>query len=347
MDQDYQYTVCTWCLTFNHAPYIMDTLRGFCMQETNFPVINVIIDDCSTDGEEDVIDSFVANELDINDNSTARHDENDEFIVTFARHKTNQNCFFVIYYYKENHYSIKKARPSVIDEWKEKAKYVALCEGDDYWIDPLKLQKQVDFLEKNEDYGLVHTNFYTNTDGKITKSYKKTRTRNYEEILLSTEISTLTVLIRSSIYMDYLTEIKPQERGWFVIGDAPIWKYAAYRSKVILLEDITSMYRFHASSISHSGNFENKAKIVKTAHDIKCYYNKYYSPKERFEYLQKLIDKSYFQSYMEVCAYFRKTKKAVAFLSEYKKEISKKNILFLFVFYIIERLKVFYHHKFA
>lgn len=161
MNQDYQYMVCTWCITYNHAPYILDTLHGFCSQETNFPVINVIIDDCSTDGEEDVIDSFVAKELDISDKTTARHEENDEFIMTFARHKKNKNCFFVFYYYKENHFSIKRPRPSVIEEWKEKAKYVALCEGDDYWIEPNKLQIQVDFLETHPDISYTCTRYKT------------------------------------------------------------------------------------------------------------------------------------------------------------------------------------------
>jgi len=335
--------VCVECITFNHSAYVRETLDGFSKQETSFPFVCTIIDDASTDNEQDVINGYLSDFFDFSAGGLSYRRETDDYQFVFAQHKKNVHCFFAVYLLKYNHNSIGKNKLPYTEEWLSKAKYLAFCEGDDYWIDPLKLQKQVDFLERNEDYGLVHTNLYSNTDGKITKSFKKSKTRNYEEVLLNTEIGTLTVLMRSSIFMDYLTEIKPSERGWFVIGDAPIWKYAAYRSKVILLEDITSMYRFHASSISHSGNFENKAKIVKTAHDIKCYYNKYYSPKERFEYLQKSIDKSYFQSYLEVCACFGKTKNAISFIRGFKENISWKEKLYYFSLYIIERLKIFYH----
>lgn len=339
--------VCVECITFNHSAYVRETLEGFSKQETSFPFVCTIIDDASTDHEQDIINGFLSDFFDFSVGGASYRRETDDYQFVFAQHKNNVHCYFAVYLLKYNHYSIGKSKQLYIEEWLNKAKYLAFCEGDDYWVDPLKLQKQVDFLERNEDYGLVHTNSYTNTEGKITRNFKKTREQNYEEILLNTEISTLTVLMRSNIYIDYLKEIKPWDRGWFVIGDAPIWKYAAYRSKVILLEDITSVYRFHASSISHSGNFENKTKIIRTAHDIKCYFNKYYSPKERFEYLQKLIDKSYFQSYLEVCAYFGKSNKAVAFLRECKKDISKMDMLYLSLFYIIERLKVFYHNIFG
>lgn len=242
MNQEYQYTVCTWCLTFNHAPYIMDTLRGFCMQETNFPVINVIIDDCSTDGEEDVIDSFVANELDINDNSTARHDENDEFIVTFARHKTNQNCFFVIYYYKENHYSIKKARPSVIDEWKEKAKYVAFCEGDDYWIHPLKLQRQVDFMEENPDFSMCFHNAvvtYDNLDkaSYLFNNFVKNREFHLSELLDKWICPTQSLLIRNPLFP--LFPIK----GSIIGGDWRVVLHCAANGRIWGMKAVMACYR--------------------------------------------------------------------------------------------------------
>ena len=54
-DSAYKYMVCTRCFTFNHAPYIVDAMNGFVMQETTFPVITIIVDDASTDGEPEVI----------------------------------------------------------------------------------------------------------------------------------------------------------------------------------------------------------------------------------------------------------------------------------------------------
>ena len=61
--------------------------------------------------------------------------------------------YFAVVYLKENHYSQKKSKAPYLTEW-EDTKYIALCEGDDYWTDPLKLQKQVDFLERHPDYSL-------------------------------------------------------------------------------------------------------------------------------------------------------------------------------------------------
>ena len=114
------------CTAYNHEPYIRECLDGFMMQETNFKFEILISDDNSTDKTADIIREY----------------------------KTKYPDIFVPFYHKENLYS---QGINFSDEFysNAKGKYIATCEGDDYWIDPLKLQKQVDFLEANEKYVLT------------------------------------------------------------------------------------------------------------------------------------------------------------------------------------------------
>ena len=148
------------CMTYNQASYIEDAMNGFTMQQTTFPYVCCIIDDASTDGEQEVIKNYLNEHFDLEDKKVVRHEETDDYVLTFARHKTNLNCYFAVLYLKYNHYSIKKSKHTYISEWRDNAKYIAICEGDDYWIDPLKLQKQFDILEQDEGISLCHHNFY-------------------------------------------------------------------------------------------------------------------------------------------------------------------------------------------
>ena len=118
------------CITYNHEPYIAQALNGFLMQKTSFPFEVLIHDDASTDRTADILREY---------------------------EKKFPNLIKPIYQ-KENQYS--KGFTSVSATWnfpRAQGKYIALCEGDDYWIDENKLQMQVDFLEKNPEYGLTYT----------------------------------------------------------------------------------------------------------------------------------------------------------------------------------------------
>ena len=103
-----QYMVCVKCFTFNHAKYIRNTLLGFCIQQTDFPFVCAIVDDASTDSAQEVIKTFIEENFDINDKSMVKNEDNDDYSLTFVRHKRNKNCFFAMIYLKYNHYSIKK-----------------------------------------------------------------------------------------------------------------------------------------------------------------------------------------------------------------------------------------------
>lgn len=150
MEKNYKYMVVTRCITYNHAPYIVDAMNGFTMQETSFPVITLIVDDASTDGEPEVIRDYLTQHF----HEPYRTEETDDYQLICANHKTNPNCTFVVFFLKYNHYSIKKTKFPYLSEWLDNAKYHALCEGDDYWIHPGKLQIQVDFMECNSKFSL-------------------------------------------------------------------------------------------------------------------------------------------------------------------------------------------------
>ena len=142
------------CMTYNHASYIADTMNGFCMQKTDFPYVAIIVDDASTDGEQDVINKYVHEHFDLEEKDVVRNEETDDYALFFTRHKENKNCFFAVFLLKYNHDSIKKAKWPYYLEFAKTPKYIALCEGDDYWTDPNKLQMQVDFLDSHPDYSM-------------------------------------------------------------------------------------------------------------------------------------------------------------------------------------------------
>lgn len=119
------------CLAYNHEPYIRRCLDGILMQQTNFKFEILIHDDASRDSTAEIV----------------------------AEYANRYSDIIKPIYQTENQYS-KRISISATYNWsRAKGKYIAMCEGDDYWTDPLKLQKQVDFLETNPEYSLVAGGF--------------------------------------------------------------------------------------------------------------------------------------------------------------------------------------------
>lgn len=244
------YFVRAHCATYNHSAYITDTMDGFVMQQTDFPFVCTIMDDASTDGEQDMIKRYVKDNFDMQDTSVAYEKDTDYGHVTFARHKTNRNCFFAVIYLKENHYSQRKSKAAYLTEWLD-TKYIALCEGDDYWTDPLKLQKQVDYLEKHENIKLCCTDTKVLTqDGDYYNwsQYHDSRVAAVEDIILfglggkGVYFQTATFVYRSSL----LEKDYPSYCRKCHVGDYPLLLWAALNGGVYYMNDTTSTYRFHS-----------------------------------------------------------------------------------------------------
>lgn len=253
MEKEYKWKVRVSCMTFNHALYIEDVMNGFCMQETDFPFVCTIIDDTSTDGEQEVIKRYLEEHFDLEDKSVVRNEETEDYTLTFARHKTNTNCYFAVLYLKYNHYSIKKTKIPYIAEWHENCKYIALCEGDDYWIVPDKLQKQIDFLEKNQDYSMCFHNAFISIEDKDKRLSKIFNESNedydltFEEAIKKWHVPTASMLIRKDAYGNYPSYIKN-----IYSGDITLILVLCLRGRVRYLNEIMGVYRKVSGSNSVS-----------------------------------------------------------------------------------------------
>ena len=243
MDKEYKYMVRVSCMTYNHAPYITDAMNGFTMQETTFPFVCTIVDDASTDGEPEVIRQYLAEHF----QEPYREEDTNDYHLICAHHKVNPNCQFVVFLLKYNHYSIKKPKFPYLSEWLDNAKYHALCEGDDYWIHPQKLQMQVDFMEKHPQHSLCFCAYESvNPSGvkRIEKRYESNMERcPVDDIILGGGgyMSTNSMLYRNSLYVSYTT--------WAIgcpIGDLPLMLTLAHKGFVGYLADVMCVYRINA-----------------------------------------------------------------------------------------------------
>ena len=267
------------CMTYNHAPYIIDAMDGFIMQKTTFPYICIIIDDASTDGEPEVIRRYLQEHFELDNSSLTQHDETENYERLYLRHKENNYCYFLVVLLKHNHYSIKKSKYPYYKDWIQGKgiKYIAFCEGDDYWVDPLKLQKQVDFLETHSDYAMSYTrcNHLDQRTGIIKKG-PDSNYKGFKSLLLKNCIVTISVVLRTDKYWEYYKEIKPSQYNW-LMGDYPKWLFMAANYNIHYLPDITSVYRMHQGSATRPLDFEKKKNFLQSHVDIQHFFAKKYN----------------------------------------------------------------------
>lgn len=270
------------CLAYNQAQYIRNTLKGFVIQKTNFPIEILIHDDASTDETADII----------------------------CEYENKYPTIIKPIYQKENQYSKKVAIGVTYIYPKVKGKYIALCEGDDYWIDPLKLQKQVDFLEQHPNYSLIYTrtNIYNQAMGKMENETFGYKYKGYNALLSINCIPTLTTCIRTDAMLQYLKDVKPQEKNW-LMGDYPAWLWIGYHYKIKYIPDITSVYRVSKESASHSQNPEKQEAFILSEIEIKEYYRNKFGLQLSENY-QKAINSLYFKLFelFFQARYFQKAK---------------------------------------
>lgn len=270
---DIMVSIC--CLVYNHKKYIRQALDSFLMQETNFKFEILINDDCSTDGTTEIIKEY---------------EEKYPDIIKPLYHSENQ---YSKSYRQGNMMSITFNFPRV------QGKYTAMCEGDDFWTDKHKLQKQFDFMQSNPDCAFcAHTVRCTNENGTPIKqiipleSTVKTGTITSEEAV--DDICRLPYMFQTSSYFfrsEYLKEMVENTPEFFEYSssmDILFMLYFSSKGTVHYINEEMSCYRHNSSSSIMcdltANNPKKNEKMIKRYtehHKSLCAYNEY--TEHRFE----------------------------------------------------------------
>ena len=280
------------CVTYNQSKYIEATLSGFEKQKTNFKYTCVIIDDCSGDDQKEIIKTYANNKCFI---CIDKCFDNDMANVVVATSKINGNCEFVFVLLKENTYAFPSLRNKMFELFRSNAKYEAICEGDDYWVDIYKLQKQVNFMDEHNEYGLVHTAFKTIPEGMCKSNNLENKNDIYIKELLSHNyrIATLTVMCRVEIYNSIPKYFSTNAFG---MGDYPLWIEFASVARIKFMRDITGVYRILHESASHSKDEYKEIEFLKKCWSCAEFYAKKLNVNIDLNY------EKYFYSCMKVAA---------------------------------------------
>jgi glycosyltransferase involved in cell wall biosynthesis len=245
-------------ITYNHEPYIAQAIEGVLMQETNFPIELVIGEDCSTDRTREIVLDY-----------QRKHPEMIRVITAQKNVGAHKN-------------SLRTSKAC-------RGKYIAFCEGDDYWTDPYKLQKQVDFLEANPDYGLVHSNshlFIVERKRLIKKAINVPDDlhddNSFVDILTGRRtIWTLTVCVRKDIIDKVVDENSECTDEQYLMGDTQRWLEISRLTKIKYFNEAFTTRNALPESARRSKDPKKRLKFSLSGQELLYHYlQKYEVPME-------------------------------------------------------------------
>lgn len=246
------------CITYNHEAYLRDALEGFVMQKTDFPFVAIVHDDASTDGTADIIREYVARYPDIilpiyeTENQYSKHNGSVHHVMSAARNATG-------------------------------AKYIAYCEGDDYWTVPHKLQKQVDYLEVHPDCSLCFHNTVMHwEDGrlpdKVMFDIDENKAYGGKDILENCPMQTASIVLKKEILN---SELYLEAKKDSIVGDILIMMASASFGFLHGLTNVMSIYRKQPGGVNNIiyHNTDVFFKYMRQLERFPQLFGKEYSPK--------------------------------------------------------------------
>lgn len=244
------------CTTYNHENFIRYTLEGFLKQEVNFRYEILIHDDASTDNTQNILREY----------------------------ERRYPHLIKVVYQKENQYSQgKPILENLLN--KAKGKYLAFCEGDDFWNDELKLQKQVSFLQRNNDFSASYHNVYIidgenniYNDNKARNSFPLYRDFILEKgnILLGNNIGQLGTLVCINFWKNFMEYRKDMYIRCKANGDIKLVLILNYIGNIRFFSDVMSSYRRTYNTDSYNSRIKNLDLSIK-------YYDNIFALKDLIE----------------------------------------------------------------
>jgi glycosyltransferase involved in cell wall biosynthesis len=236
-------------VTYNQETCIAQAIDSVLMQKTNFPFRIIIGEDCSTDNTLQICQAY-------------------------AKKYPNK----VVLIQNEQNIGLVKNYKSVFEACT--AKYLAILEGDDFWMDEYKLQKQVDILQKDDKIGFVHANFTFFTNGKHTiyepPAYAKLDGKIFESLIIGNYIGPLTVVLRKDI-LDSNFDFKRLIDLNYKTIDYTMWLELSHHSEAAYINTVVAAYRKEKGSISNPNDFEKVENFAQTqVYTLNYYYKKYF-----------------------------------------------------------------------
>ncbi|MBR0500097.1 MAG: glycosyltransferase [Bacteroidales bacterium] len=203
------------CVVYNHEKFLKQCLEGFLMQQTEFDFEIIVHDDASKDRSQSIIRDYCQ-----------------QYPALFRAILQTENQFS----------QGRRILPILLQN--ARGKYFALCEGDDYWTDPLKLQKQVDYMEKHDDcYMSTHASFWEVDGNLVTRGcqYEDERDLTTDEVIRNGGLYLATA---SLIFRRELLDSKPQWMKKADIGDYPLQIWGSVRGKLHYFPQQMCVYRY-------------------------------------------------------------------------------------------------------
>lgn len=244
--------------TYNHERYLTEAIESVLAQQTSFGVELVLGEDCSTDGTAAICRDYAAR-------FPGR--------VRLVTGECNVG-------WRANYRRTFDAC---------QGKYVAYCDGDDWWCDPLKLQMQVDLMEADPGCGMCYTraeNFYQ-ISGRTTPD-EELHFTDFDHLLCRLTIGNCATLARRELIAQYYDEVHPDEHPEWRTDDAPMWLWFSVRSRVRYIPVITAIHRRLPDSVSHSTAYRNRIAFCDSLMDISIWFDdRYGQRRNRFKVLRR------------------------------------------------------------
>jgi len=238
LDDEVPVDVSVLVMTYNHAPYIAECLDSLLAQDYEGRVEILVGEDCSTDGTAAIVAKYAAS--------------HPEILVVTADHNVGMH---------ENHRRLVRTA---------RGRYVAYCEGDDFWHEPGKLSLQVAYLDAFPEFAGVHSDVdhavLHNGHWRVMKRYwastgkQRKHPTTFHHLLARNTVQTCSVVLRTPLVQSFLSSSLESEN--FAVGDWPLFLFVTSNSPIALLTESLATYRRVEGSATNRGAIANEERIL-------------------------------------------------------------------------------------